>query len=389
MSRRITLSVLAACTALSATPAFADNDCFDQTTCPPAEETLAREQRALEERTRELREQEAQAAAETLAKQRAEEHRAQELAAQEAAAREQAVQTQRAMERAAQEQTQREEAAAVRATQDDAAHEQQYARERQAEEQRAAERRAQQLRAEEQARMPNVMEPPAAVVQTPVIQIPEAVQAAQAPKEYREPVKEPVVAAPRAKQPPILSNVTGIVPPVSAVPPKKIARPAERYEAPARPQKPSKRVAETPYTQPAPVVQPASSTYEEPREPVRAAYPAPLITGAVPVQSPVVSAPIHVVNQGGTAATVVVVKGNTYEDGVTPVAANVRPDPTMKVCQTDGRADGRYVYCNQASYHPYGAPGYRPMGTYQAYRTAPAYIAVAPNPRIISLQVAD
>ena len=45
MSRRIALSVIAACAALSVTPAFADNDCFDPTTCPPAEETLAREQR--------------------------------------------------------------------------------------------------------------------------------------------------------------------------------------------------------------------------------------------------------------------------------------------------------------------------------------------------------
>ncbi|MEW6452663.1 MAG: hypothetical protein AB1490_18565 [Pseudomonadota bacterium] len=390
MSRRIALSIVAAYAALSLTPAFADNDCFDQTTCPPAEETLAREQRMLEERTRELREQEAQAAAEALAQQRAEEQRAQELAAQEAAARAQAAETQRAMERAAAEQAKREEAAAARATQDDAAHEQQYAKEREAEEQRAAERRAQQLRAAEQQRMPNLVEPPAVVVQVPAAA--EASQAAQAPKEAAAPMKEPVVAVPLpkepTKQPTILSNVPGIVPPVSTVPPKKIARPAERYEEPARAQKPAKRVAETPRPQPAPAVQSAPSAYEEPREPVRVVQRAPLITGSVPVQSPVVSAPIYV-NQGPPAGTIVIVKGATYEDGVTPAVTDVRPDPSMKFCQTEQRADGRYVYCNQGSYHPYGVNGYRPLGTYKAYRSTPAYIATAPDARIISLRSGD
>jgi len=377
MSRRITLSILAACTALSVTPAFADNDCFDQTTCPPAEETLAREQRMLEERTRELREQEAQAAAEALAQQRAEEKRAQELAAQEEAARKQAAETQRAMQRAAEEQSKREAAAAALAAQDEAAHEQQYAKEREAEEQRAAERRAQQLRAAEQQRMPNVVEPPV-VVQAPAVV--EAPKTAQAPK-----VTEPVVAAPRAKepakQPAILSTTTGIVPPVaSTVPPKKIARPAEHYQEPARQQKPAKRVAETP----APAVQSAPSAYEEPREPVRVVQRAPLITGSVPVQSPVISAPVYV-DRGPPAGTIVIVKGATYEDRVTPAVAGVRPDPATKFCQTDQRADGRYVYCNQGSYHPYGANGYRPMGTYKAYRTSPGYISAQPGPRIISL----
>jgi len=306
----------------------------------------------------------------------------QELAAQEEAARKQAAETQRAMQRAAEEQAKREAAAAARAAQDEAAHEQQYAREREAEEQRAAERRAQQLRAAEQQRMPNVVEPPVvvqapAVVQAPVIEAPKT---AQAPK-----MTEPVIAAPRvkepAKQPAILSTTTGIVPPVaSTVPPKKIARPAEHYQEPARQQKPAKRVAETP----APAVQSAPSAYEEPREPVRVVQRAPLITGSVPVQSPVISAPVYV-DRGPPAGTIVIVKGATYEDRVTPAVAGVRPDPATKFCQTDQRADGRYVYCNQGSYHPYGANGYRPMGTYKAYRTSPGYISAQPGPRIISL----
>jgi hypothetical protein len=376
MSRRIALSVIATVAALSATPAFADNDCFDQTACPPTEETLAREQRMLEDRTRELREQEAQAAAEALAKQRADEQRAQELAVQQAAARVQAVETQRAMERAAAEQAKREDAAAARAAQGDAAHEQQYAKEREAEEQRAAERRAQQLRAAEQQRMPNVIEPPAVVVKVP------------AAVEVSQPPKEPVVAAPYTRQPTILSNTTGIVPPISTVPAKKIARPAERYEDSTRPQKPTKRVADMPRPQPLPAAQPAPSSYEEPREPVRVVQRAPLITGSVPTQSPVISAPLYV-NQGRPAGTVVIVKGATYEDGVTPAVTDVRPDPSMKFCQTEQRADGRYSYCNQGSYHAYGVNGYRPMGTYKSYRTTPGYISAQPGPRIISLQVAD
>ena len=228
--------------------------------------------------------------------------------------------------------------------------------------------------------MPNVVEPPAVVVQVPAAA--EASQAAQAPKEAAAPVKEPT------KQPTILSSVPGIVPPVSAVPPKKIARPAERYEEPARAQKPAKRVAETPRPQPAPAVQSAPSTYEEPREPVRVVQRAPLITGSVPVHSPVISAPIYV-NQGPPAGTIVIVKGATYEDGVTPAVTDVRPDPSMKFCQTEQRRDGRYVYCNQGSYHPYGVNGYRPLGTYRAYRTTPAYIATAPDARIISLRSGD
>ena len=373
MSRRIALSVIAACAALSVTPAFADNDCFDPTTCPPAEETLAREQRMLEDRARELREQEAQEAAAALVRQRAEENRAQEVAAQEAAARAQAEETQRSMERAAQEQARRDDAAAARTAQDEAAHETIYAKEREAEEQRAAERRAAEKRAEEQAKMPNVIEPPAPVANIPVPPpaVAEALQTAQEPKAAKAP----------ARQPAILSNVTGIVPPVSTVPPKKIVRPVERYEDAARPQKPAKHVAETPAPLPAPAVPPS---LEEPHEPARTTYAAPIISSAISAPA----APVQIV-KGGKAATVVVVRDGTYEDGVTPVAPNVRPDPAMKFCQTEMRPDGRYVYCNQASYHPYGANGYRPLGTYQAYRTAPGYITAQPGPRIISLNVAD
>lgn len=396
MSRRITLSVIATCAALSATPAFADNDCFDQTTCPPAEETLAREQRMLEERASELKAEEARAA-QAAAQQAAEEQAAREQASRDDdAAKAQAAQTQRAMEDAAraQEQTSyqgppageldrraeeieaRNKAAEEQgrrdvAAQEKAAREQfiQEQVERQQQAQRDLAMREDQARRErEQQRMPNVMEPPAAYGTA----------------------EPPVVAAPRQKQPAMLGTVTGIVPPVSVVPPKAIARPVEpAYEEPVRPTKPAKRVADTPRAQPlpvrpAPIVQPTPAAYEAPREPARPTYAAPIISSAIPVQAPTPQAPVQIV-KGGKAATVVVVRDGTYEDGVTPVAPNVRPDPAMKFCQTEMRPDGRYLYCNQASYYPYGANGYRPLGTYQTHRTTPGYISAQPGPRIISL----
>ena len=74
---------------------------------------------------------------------------------------------------------------------------------------------------------------------------------------------------------------------------------------------------------------------------------------------------------------------------MTPAQPHLRPDPAWKLCQTDQRQhNGRYQYCNQYSYHPYGSNGYRPMGTYRPYRSAPAYV-VAPDPRIISVEAAD
>lgn len=64
-----------------------------------------------------------------------------------------------------------------------------------------------------------------------------------------------------------------------------------------------------------------------------------------------------------------------------------RPDPAWRGCQVDQRAQG-VVYCSPESYHPYGPYGYRPNGTYAAYRSPPI-IAVAPNAKIIAIDSAD
>lgn len=98
--------------------------------------------------------------------------------------------------------------------------------------------------------------------------------------------------------------------------------------------------------------------------------------------------PAYVVNQGAHqgSAVVVVVAPGVYEDGVTPAYPHLRPDPTWKPCQIDQRR-GQYTYCGPYSYYPYGSNGYRPLGTYQAYRAAPSYIA--PDARIISIESND
>ncbi len=57
-------------------------------------------------------------------------------------------------------------------------------------------------------------------------------------------------------------------------------------------------------------------------------------------------------------------------------------DPAWRRCQTEGRGPRG---CGPSSYHAYGAGGYRPLGSYRAYATAPGYIAVNPDPRIISI----
>jgi hypothetical protein len=412
MSRRIALSVIAAVAALTATPALADNDCFDPATCPPAEETLAREQRMLEERAAELKAEEARAAEAEASKAAAEQAAREQAMRDEEAARAQAAQTQRAMEEAARAEeqaasqaastSQAPSAAAIDSRARDvemrnkAAEEQ--ARREIAEQEKAArelaEQREQQLQrdlamredlerrarlaAEQPKRMPNVVEPPAP-----------AVAAAAATASPATPA-----TAPQSKPPVALNNITGIVPPSSTVPPKHIVRPPEpAYAERTIPQQPAKRVADAPRPQPVPAVRPSAPARavtrvsDEPREAPRAAYPAPIISSAAPAQ-PAPLPPVQIV-KGGKAATVVIVRTATYEDGITPAVANVRPDPAVKFCQTDLRADGRYVYCNQGSYHPYGANGYRPLGSYQAYRTAPAYITVQPEPRIVSLRAAD
>ena len=69
------------------------------------------------------------------------------------------------------------------------------------------------------------------------------------------------------------------------------------------------------------------------------------------------------------------------------VYPNPRHDPAWKVCQLDQRESDQRR-CGAYSYHPYGANGYRPYGTYAADRGAQVYM-IAPSAKIISIDSDD
>ena len=78
---------------------------------------------------------------------------------------------------------------------------------------------------------------------------------------------------------------------------------------------------------------------------------------------------------------------STPEDDVVRVYPNPRHDPAWKVCQLD-RRESDQRRCGAYSYHPYGANGYRPYGTYADGRGAQIYM-IAPNAKIISIDSDD
>lgn len=58
--------------------------------------------------------------------------------------------------------------------------------------------------------------------------------------------------------------------------------------------------------------------------------------------------------------------------------------PGRQLCQVDP-SDRRYrELCGAHSYHPYGAAGYRPYGTYRPHHSASGFW-VAPDARIINI----
>ena len=62
--------------------------------------------------------------------------------------------------------------------------------------------------------------------------------------------------------------------------------------------------------------------------------------------------------------------------------------PGQQLCQVDAN-DRRYrEFCAPPSYHPYGASGYRPYGTYRPYRGMRRYW-VAPDARIVKINPQD
>jgi hypothetical protein len=82
-----------------------------------------------------------------------------------------------------------------------------------------------------------------------------------------------------------------------------------------------------------------------------------------------------------SAGVVIVAPGAQYgEDGI--VVANARQDSSWQLCQVDRPGTGHR--CIQYNYQPYGAYGYRPLGTYRAYRSSPSYVYV-PDAKVIAI----
>ena len=123
------------------------------------------------------------------------------------------------------------------------------------------------------------------------------------------------------------------------------------------------------------------------------AAPAPVrLTNAVPedeVRAEQALPPTATYRPRRAAAPAVVAGvGAVYaEDDVVRVYPNPRHDPAWKVCQLD-RRESDQRRCGAYSYHPYGANGYRPYGTYAAERGASVYM-IAPNAKIISIDSDD
>jgi hypothetical protein len=105
--------------------------------------------------------------------------------------------------------------------------------------------------------------------------------------------------------------------------------------------------------------------------------------------APPVASPTAMYRPRRAAAPAVVAGiGAVYaEDDVVRVYPNPRHDPAWKVCQLD-RRESDQRRCGAYSYHPYGANGYRPYGTYADGRGAQIYM-IAPNAKIISIDSDD
>ena len=253
----------------------------------------------------------------------------------------------------------------------------------------AAEAKADRECFENSCRMPEVVDPP------PPPPSPQAADPAARP----EPAPAPEPArAPEPAPPPAPMRVQAAEPPLPPMmiepPPRRAMQPAERREVETPRPAPARAPAAAPAPMPAPAVADAPA-YPRPR-----AVPLPLAPALTPAAAPAPSYARRVIEesaeprprlvQRGYPTTPGYVLGNSavrsvpgaaYADGGGVVVAHrvVRTDPAWKLCQIDGR-DGRAYLCGPYSYHPYGVPGYRPLGTYRR-RAARRSIWWRPTPR--------
>ena len=205
-------------------------------------------------------------------------------------------------------------------------------------------------------RMPLVLDPPAAVP------APEAEAAPQLPA--HKPVAAPRIRPQMVVDPALRPPAPALQPPVAVEPRYSVDAAPRNYERREVP-RPVQRVVEVP---------PPGAAAE------REVY----TVNPGPTHSAGASSPSYVVNQGPTYGVALPVPPAEPDVIVHPYA---QPDPVWQRCQTDA-GGRRHIKCVPASYHPYGAGGYRPMGTYRPYR-APGVVMTAPDARIITIEPED
>ena len=72
------------------------------------------------------------------------------------------------------------------------------------------------------------------------------------------------------------------------------------------------------------------------------------------------------------------------DDQVIIVYPRVYNYPGQQLCQVD-QNDRRYrEFCSPQSYHPFGATGYRPLGTYRPFRSEERYWEM-PGARVVNV----
>ncbi len=153
-------------------------------------------------------------------------------------------------------------------------------------------------------------------------------------------------------------------------------RPVEKEIAAETPQvfeKPRHRTAEKPVRHaPHPVIE----------EPIQQSEPVEVVSRRYAPAEPQRTYAVNPQVMQPSAGVVIVAPGAQYgEDGIAIV--NGRQDSSWQLCQVD-RPGAGHNRCIQYNYQPYGASGYRPLGSYRAYRSSPSYVYV-PDAKVITI----
>lgn len=192
--------------------------------------------------------------------------------------------------------------------------------------------------------------------------MPEVTEAPEAPAATADEPKATAEAAPQGASPPPAPEPIRPQMAVDALPRPGIEplakRPIEGLQKPVR-----QAVREIP------------RTYEASDEPVEP------VGGRQYTAEPSLAYAPHQARSYPAARVVVVVPGVQYgADGV--ALEQGRQDSSWELCQSDRRANGR---CGPYNYQPFGAYGYRPLGSHRPYRPVSTYVYV-PGAKVITIE---